>query len=500
MADIGIEVERREENAAVKRYMVGWPEWVCLGLFSCLLASMIPFHEPWADEAQAWMMARSLSVWQLFHTYLGYEGSVGLWHLLLWSMVRLHVGYTGLSWISGLIAVCGMYVFLSYSPFPRWLRLTVPFTFFFAYQYAVVARSYVLVPLLLFGVAAVWGRNPILIAVLLGLLANVSAHAAAISCGFAFAYGLEQHRKAARGESVPKAASLWIAAVVLFFMYAIAIWTAFPPRDVSFTNIPRPGTSVVFRVGEAIARSLCWAMWSPWELGLIGWPVLIWGIRRRGGLHFLLPITALVLFSTAIYIEFWHAGLMVPVILSVLWITWPTTEGHLSQPEKAMRCAIAVLVAIQIGWTVHAAIYDHFHDYSPDLKAARFLAPYVNAGDQVAVISLLDNTGSQAFHSVGIAPYFPGKLYMNQATPFWWWSKQDRTEADFPAVLKTHPRLVLVEYIGPEAFSPSRDLALPRVALIERSGYRLTRVFCAVKPERFSYRENICHLFFIVGP
>jgi hypothetical protein len=82
-----------------------WPEVLTLAAYIALLASVIPFHEPWADEAQAWQLARSVSVLDLLSHYLRYEGSPGLWHLLLAMLAKMHVTYEGIHWVSGLIAV-----------------------------------------------------------------------------------------------------------------------------------------------------------------------------------------------------------------------------------------------------------------------------------------------------------------------------------------------------------------------------------------------------------
>ncbi len=479
-----------------------WPEWICLALYSWLVASMIAHHEPWADEAQAWMLARSLSLWQLFHTYLHYEGSPGLWHLLLWCLIRLHVSYSRMHWISGLIGVCGVSVLLFYAPFPRWLRFALPFSFFIAYQYAVVARNYVLVPLLLFAVAALWKRSPILLALLLGLLANVAGHTAAISFGFAFAYAVEQRRAWKRGEPLPSKASLWTAAAVLLVLYAAAVWTAYPARDVWVgayhwvTN--NPAQTPMGRAITLCLRSLALA-WDPWPLAFIAWPLIIWGFLARRAGHLLAPVACFVLFSGAVYVTFWHAGLVVPVIVAALWITWPTMDRRLSHGEIAMRAAIVAMIAVQIGWTAHAFIYERSHDYSPDLKAARFLAPIVASGGKVAVAPLRD-TGTQTFHSVGIAPYFSGKLYMNQATEFWWSSTHDQTEANFPAAVREHPRAVLLEFIavGQDTnFSAARDLATPTAVFVQSQGYRLARVFCGARVERFGDGGEICHLIFL---
>ena len=68
-----------------------WPEWGTLFFYAALVAFAIPYHEPWVDEAQAWQLARNLPLTSLFKTYIRYEGSPGLWHFLLWMMIRIPV-------------------------------------------------------------------------------------------------------------------------------------------------------------------------------------------------------------------------------------------------------------------------------------------------------------------------------------------------------------------------------------------------------------------------
>lgn len=202
-----------------------WPELLTLALYSAVVALAIQHHEPWSDEAQAWQLARSLHLSELFHTYLRYEGHPGLWHLLLSGVIHLGVSYTGLHWICGAIALAGVSLLVFSAPFPRYIRLTLPFTFFLMYQYAVVARGYVLVPLLLFAIAMAWRRNPVLLAVLLALLANVSLHAFAISGGLVLLYLLERRRD----RSLDGHKSLVLPGVILLVFYGFAIWTVWPP-------------------------------------------------------------------------------------------------------------------------------------------------------------------------------------------------------------------------------------------------------------------------------
>ena len=180
------------QNTAALR--TSWPEWLAVTFYAAIVAAAIPFHEPWADEAQAWQLARNLSLSDLFRTYIRYEGSPGLWHFLLWTLNRAQISYAGIHWVCGLIAFASVALLIFASPLPRALRLTLPFTYFLLFQYAIVARSYVLAPLLLFLVAWCWKKSPFTLAILLGLLANVAIHAATISAGLAVVYAIEQFR------------------------------------------------------------------------------------------------------------------------------------------------------------------------------------------------------------------------------------------------------------------------------------------------------------------
>src|SRR5215472_1343122 len=95
-----------------------WPELITLALYSGTVAFTIPHHEPWSDEAQAWQLARSLPIGELFRTYLRYEGHPGLWHCLLSCLIHLGVSYSGLHWLCGLIALAGVSLLVFFAPFP----------------------------------------------------------------------------------------------------------------------------------------------------------------------------------------------------------------------------------------------------------------------------------------------------------------------------------------------------------------------------------------------
>ena len=210
-------------------------EIALLAIYCTLLALTLPYHEPWGDEAQAWMIARDNTYWNLFRHRLHYEGSPGLWHSLLRLLHLAHVPYSALGWCCAPFAIAGIYVWLRWSPLPLVLRALFPFTFFLQYQYAVVARSYVLFPLLVFTLCALFcARQPraVWFAVVAGLLANLCMQGTV----FAFVLGLLyiwKLRQQVRFYPISRSHLKYAAAVFAAALLA-AVYTPLPAPDAGF--------------------------------------------------------------------------------------------------------------------------------------------------------------------------------------------------------------------------------------------------------------------------
>lgn len=465
-----------------------WAEWTALALYAAIVSFAIPYHEPWADEAQAWQLARTLSLHDLFYTFLHYEGTPGLWHLFLWVLVRLHISYTAMHWICGVIALAAVSLLLFTAPFPRYLRLLLPFTYFLLFQYAVVARSYVLVPLMLFLIACFWKKSTILIALLLGLLANLALHALVISGGLAMVYVIEQVRNGnVKNKRYQK--QFLFAATLLICFYIFAVWTAWPPHDLMLSRVRGESRSYI----QFGIVSLVWGVCQPWILSIPFWVTIALCLYSRRSFFYLLPVLLFCIFSGSVYANFWHVGLLIPLVICLLWITWPPAYITLRY-EKACSIALLVMIATQLLWSAFAIAYDHYHAYSPDLAAAQFLKPLVREGAKIAV-TYLDEPYNQSFDAVGILPYFDHNIYINQPSAFWWWSDKNPNEDLFSTALLSHPQIVLVEIRKAHHGLPI-NLNENKVFIIRNAGYKLTNVFCGTRPERLQLDKTSCHLIF----
>ena len=505
------------------------PEWVTLGIYVALVAAVVPHHEPVADEAQAWQLVRSIPLTNLFHTYLRYEGSPGLWYVVLSILTHLRVSYTGLRWFCAAVAAAATALLIFRAPFPRLIRILLPFTYFLAFQYAIVARSYVLFPPLIFAMAAYWEKSlkrPWTMALLLGLVANVSLHCAVISGGFAIAYAIEWMKYRTPEAERTSRQRQWISAVVvLLLFYGFVVWTALPPRDLWVASQIPPGASVQAAaphsiqsesklpirtsalrsnphdivIGALAASALGIA--TPALIGIPFWIVMIWHFARRRQLHLMLPLAFFVLFSAVSAFAFWHAGLLAVSLIAAFWISLDRQTPVAGPPAFSWVVSLSLLYAIvvQIAWTVDAMHFDYKYAYSPDLAASKFLRPYVEKNARMAV-TYSRQTGISAYDAVGLLPYFNHNVFANLAQPFWIWSTGNTTEAAFWRELSPKPDLIVVEYNERTPYDPAHDTNNGRIATLAAAGYSHTQTFCGAKLAQFTVLEYTCHLVYQRNP
>ncbi len=516
--------DRNSIASVLPCFRLGAPEIATLCVYAALLAWAIPHHEPWADEAQAWQISRTLSLGQIFHV-LSYEAHPGLWYVCLWLLSRLHVSYAGMHWAAAAMGFSGVAVLVATAPFPRFIKLLLPFTFYLAFQYAIVARSYVLVPLLIFLCAYFWPQKlerPLTIALCLGLLANVAPHAAAISGGFALVYlidlWLSRHEDCRRAS----AKRTYGAALMLLVFYGISIWTALPAKDASGAVLvirPNAEQSVPIedqdselppsypRAEPANRRSMQWLAWKaewrlsdaltaglirPFWLGCVFWVLLTWKLLKIRKLHYLLPALFLVVLSH-VYAWFWHAGLMLPCVIALLWMTWPrqpTPFRKLPLYEQLPGLMLLLVAAVQMSWAEFAFAFDRTHDYAPGGTTAAFLRPYAMSHARIVAI------GNDSL-SVDIQPYFEHNIFLNELHTYYWWSTNNPSKLLYKKFLAERPDIVVLEWRFRDFPTSGTIGNIPLAEQLTGLGYHNTHTFCGgiVRPGR-AIQEWECDLIY----
>jgi hypothetical protein len=399
-----------------------------------------------------------------------------------------------LHWGTAALAVFAAWLLIFRSPFPFIVRAALPFTFFLAFQYAVVARSYVLVPIILFATAITWKRSSAIpSAILLGLLANVELHATAISFGFAVLYALELRN------GVRKARHQYLALAVYGVLFAIAVFTVLPqPADILGPGLPEQTSAPMIVLPSAIS-AIVYAgrglISFPWYVGLATLTMLVWASWNKKDARYYIPLLTLAVLS-GFFFQFWHLGLFFVTAITLCWIMWPLqlkSRTHMIVGGIALWLTIAT----QLAYTAYAVIYTHENPYSPDLAASRYLAPFVTAHTPIAV-GYVKNARVRTFDSVGLRPYLSGPIFLNEPDPFWRWVTTLHTRAGFQSALNQHPPIIVIEYYDSDftPFSLKRESNSRTIAQVQLRGYRLTHTFCGSKPQDMRQQENICHLIF----
>lgn len=116
-------------------------------IFLCLFLSL--FHESWRDELQAWNMAKELSPAGLI-AQMKYEGHPALWHFILMPFAKAGLPCDVIKLISTAFMSAAVALLLWRSPMPIIIKLLAVFGCAFWYDYAVIARSYSIIPLIMF--------------------------------------------------------------------------------------------------------------------------------------------------------------------------------------------------------------------------------------------------------------------------------------------------------------------------------------------------------------
>lgn len=529
-------------------------------VYVALLFLVVPRHEAWGDEQTAWVLARGNSLWHLATTILRQEGTPGLWHGLLWVMAALHLSFAAAYVLSGAAAIAGVYVLLRYSPFPLWIRCLLPFTFYIVYQYAVVARQYVLFPVLVFSMAALASSKrwrPYWFAVVASLLANLSLH------GFCFAVGLVIAICVLRGR-LPSAGSFHAAgkrniqaAGLLGVALLVAIATALPlhvakiqglssvksktklladlPQDlplqyeapagmnhlqtifwqkeIRHRDSAAPRTLLETIPHAAMVRAVA-------LLSLLAYPIstsnllafaflllLFYWLRVQRALVLSLPYLLIVCACLLTQVYEHHTGMLFITLIAIWWIALNLDPSELPAKRKAvvlqrsLSAVFLVVIAFQVWWGLHAIVSDIRQPYAGDDALTHYLEPIYR---QKTVATGMYNG---AWNVPLFSHRFESKAFiaMEHGMPIHPSASQAlqllmAKLALRPSIVVESEMLVgdqsLKNQITPTSRVGVSELSLASIRLIQDAGYHETHRFCGYSFMRDGYSRELCDIVY----
>ena len=425
------EIKNRKHSNSFINYIIGGNK-LEIGVILFFAISYIVvtiFHEPWFDEAQAWQIARCASLKDILFTIPHYEGHPALWHLLLFIPAKLGLPFEiSLKVIGGLLILLCVYLVEYKSPFKRWFKLLLPFTFFFFYQYGVIVRPYSLLLVLVILAAMFFkGKNdkPFRFVVVLIAMCCTSALGIIIAGGIAISWVIDIISEQGIKETMKslfttkRMLSLWL----LLFSALFVCFQVLPKNDKLATNFVKKNSfierfvcslfaflpdsfltespwssgenlliDIKFNIGELIAVSC---------LGIFIW-FLIWLLSNKKKFkYFSITYTLFALFSALVYFNAHHIGIVLYIILFWAWINFSEKETDyrilkiksmvekksenkewlkgIFKPEtqksikKLVTFIEVIIVCLSVYWSISSSILDIKIQYNFGREAANYI-------------------------------------------------------------------------------------------------------------------------------
>ncbi len=388
-------------------------------VFLAVAAWMTAQHEMWRDEMQAWLLARDAATPLDVIRNTRYEGHPWLWHLLLWVPARFTWNPVAMQVVHLLLAGGTVFVILRWAPFPPLVRLLLVGGYFFAYEWAVIARNYAASTLFFSVFATLYAhrwRNAPWMGLALAGAALTNIHSIILVLALAPALAIEYavaHAGDFRGARAALPRALLGLALALAGL-GLGIRAAKPPEDTGFAvdwhfewsdaryaeaadrviraYVPLPvdqsgfwNTNRLLAEGARPAEERPWWAVAPERRTRVAWGILLAGallmFRRPWPIvPYLAGSVGLVAFF---YIKLMgamrHHGFLFLAFVIALWMSrhlkpwrlpWPRLDAVPAIAERALLWALAPLLALHVWGTAVAMRQDRAHVFSQGRAAA----------------------------------------------------------------------------------------------------------------------------------
>ncbi|WP_392530619.1 hypothetical protein [Nostoc sp. C117] len=211
--------------------------WFIIIIFSVLGLIGILNHSMWRDELNPWLIVRDSESLDDLIANIHYEGHPVLWYFSLAVMRKIVDNPIIMQIFHWVITVISVTIFCLYSPFNYQQKFLFSFGFFPFSEYLLVSRNYAFSMLFVFGFCTIFSSRKTTygyLAVLLGLLANSSAHALLVSFSLSLTLLAEfcfdsEHRQQYFSQS--QKYDLFLSILIIIFSFILSIYIITPPTD-----------------------------------------------------------------------------------------------------------------------------------------------------------------------------------------------------------------------------------------------------------------------------
>ena len=416
-----------------------------IAVYAVINGILLYFHEPWRDEAQAWLIARDLTFWEI-PSLMSYEGHPCLWHWILYPFAHIGLPYITINIVSFVITLAATAFMVWKAPFPIWVKALFALSPCLTYFYPVIARSYCLIPPILFALAYLYPtrkEHPCRYTIFIALLVHTHVIMEMMALMLGVLLLIEYARDTYKTRNYRKAAHYFIA---LLIPLASAIILLYILRDVenasAFKGVSFPGIRPFL---------ICLLKMSA-VAGVGIFLVVIAAVKRTATTYTAVLVAAVsICFQAWIYVSVYGAITQryLTATLIIMWAFWITQDERNDEPTgisenkyviKATRLCNIVLALFFFALiiTLQSKIYhDLIEPYSNSKDAAKFIKTNIK-GDAVFLMY-------KSFKPVAMLPYLDKeKFVFHSATEGIFFDSNDvndgatMTYKDFKKALETH--------------------------------------------------------------
>lgn len=416
-------------------------------------------HEIYADEAQAYLIARDASISEILTTVARTEGTPALWFLWLKLLIFWGLDYSHLYIASILPNFIGVCLFITKAPFSKVVKYVLPLTYFVLYQYNIVARNYSLLFLTTVIASMAYAqrqKHPYRLVWSLIFLGSTTSHAFLLSCSIMLFWMYNDAKKAEGIKGYQEFIKGNLRALSIFgiFMIFSALYLYPESSNQYISNYELikgfrvRNVLTVFSVGLITSSEP-----SPENLGYI-FIGLCYSIcmmclmSKEYKMKFWILLLPNILFMLYVPYKPWHTGI---IIMSVMFLLWQEKRKVLTQ----IKISISVLLCLQMIWGVTGIIKDVRGKYSVGKDIYTFL--------KKQSISLAE-TKLASFNGISL------HIYENNLNfSYWDWRKHGFTQRVTREDIKNKRAII----INKEVY----DIFNKRIKEIQQQGQYQIKVF-----------------------
>lgn len=398
------------------------PEFAAVIVFAAALIIVTIFHEPWFDEAQAWQIAKDTSYKDILFTIPHYEGHPQLWHLILSIPAKAGVSFEiGLKSVGFIFSILSVLILEFRSPFPRIVKLLIPFTYFFFYQYGVIVRPYCIMILAYFLLACTFQKRnekPVVFVLSLALLCSTTSFGIVVAGGIAVTWLFEIWKElGTKGVFHCLFSDARLRALTLLLIFALFLVISVMPASDSFVLNEQMFKGSFFKyllcilcttatsISQTFVTSADWLSTDTQLIALtdIGFQsffpailvdILLWILiivfsTKKNLKYIIIPYLCYAVFGAIVYFGGHHLGISHFLLLFWLWIATEdpnrfevgkAISNRLKISEKdiiiSKKFAIFVIVCcitVPACWTVSSSVLEIKYAYNFGRNVAAFL-------------------------------------------------------------------------------------------------------------------------------